>query len=118
MNIFIDMSAVQESPFGKILNKYYYGGSNTDLLSLAPGRSGFPHDGGFHSMRIHGSIEDCTAFLKLFEERFPEAKPVVSYVLDAISFGEARIVVRTNPALEMFRSDRSFFIEPTVVKVN
>ncbi len=117
MNIFIDMTALEGSEFGKLLRNYYYG-NHRDLIELAPGRSGFPHDGGFHSMRIAGSVKDCTAFLKLFEERFPETTPVVSYVLDAISFGETRIVVRTNPALEMFRSDRSFFIEPTITKVN
>ena len=68
----VEMSAQQESPYGKLLNNFYY--SNTTLCDLAPGRHGFPHNGGEHTLFIKGSYGDVKAFLDLMIEEYTQVK--------------------------------------------
>lgn len=116
--VYIDMSAGQDSEFGRVLRKFYYGGKHNDLIAVAPGRSGFPHDGGFHSMRIAGVSVDCTTFLQLFVERFPEVKESIDFIQEQIALGEKRIILRTKAELTQFHCEPQVCIEPTIVQVH
>lgn len=65
----VDISTSQYIPFGKMLGSLYY--ANQTLLEQAPGRSGYPHNGGEHSLSLNGSKEDICAFLDLVTEKYP-----------------------------------------------
>lgn len=67
--MYVDLSTSQYIPFGKMLGSLYY--ANQALLSLAPGRSGYPHNGGEHTLSLSGSKEDINAFLDLVVEKYP-----------------------------------------------
>lgn len=67
--VHLDMSACQTSVVGKLLNKGYYGsGPLRDLIECAPDRSGYPHNGGQHTLHMSGTQEDVLAWLDMFEE--------------------------------------------------
>ena len=65
----VDLSTAQHIPFGKMLSHLYY--SNQALLALAPGRSGYPHNGGEHTLSLNGDKHDIVAFLDLVVEKYP-----------------------------------------------
>lgn len=67
--MYVDLSTSQYIPFGKMLGSLYY--SNQALLSLAPGRSGYPHNGGEHTLSLSGEVKDINAFLDLVVEKYP-----------------------------------------------
>lgn len=67
--MYVDLSTSQYIPFGKMLGNLYY--SNQALLSLAPGRSGYPHNGGEHTLSLSGDKADIIAFLDLVTEKYP-----------------------------------------------
>lgn len=91
MNIYIDMSAVQDSFFGRIIRDLYYTNKYANLVALAPHRTGFPYDGGFHSFRISGSKEECETYLDLFVEAFPETSPIVNVLKSRLEAGDTKI---------------------------
>lgn len=67
--MYVDLSTSQYIPFGKMLGHLYY--TNQALLSLAPGRSGYPHNGGEHTLSLSGEVKDIVAFLDLVIEKYP-----------------------------------------------
>lgn len=67
--MYVDLSAAQHIPFGKMLNHLYY--SNQSLLEQAPGRSGYPHNGGEHTLTLSGDKGDIISFLDLITEKYP-----------------------------------------------
>ena len=87
--VFIDLSYGQQTTFGHVLRKLYT--KDNDLMALAPGRAGHPHDGSQHSLYLRGDRKDCTAFLELVRERYKEASPTIALVIDAINAGERYI---------------------------
>lgn len=68
----LDLTSPQDSPLGNILCHLYYNSSS--LLSLAPKRSGFPHNGWSHSFSISGSLEDLCAYLDLLIDYYSPYK--------------------------------------------
>ncbi|WP_186214576.1 hypothetical protein [Burkholderia gladioli] len=65
----VNASHPQDTPAGRILYRMYYG----DFLAQALVRneySGFPHNGGEHTLRLRMAPPDLKAFLELVEERF------------------------------------------------
>lgn len=68
----IDLSQSQYTPAGKFLSHLYYQTAIIDLIDRDD-RSGFPHNGGEHTLRIHGvREEDIVAFLAVIKESYPE----------------------------------------------
>ncbi len=64
----LKMSSPQETALGKALFKLYYM-TGKDLLSLID-HVGYPHNGGEHTLRITGSLEDVKAWVGLFQEKY------------------------------------------------
>jgi hypothetical protein len=66
----INLSQPKHTPAGKFLGYMYY--SNKDLIELfkmVDERSGFPNDGGRHTLHLHNvTVVDVLAFLKLIIE--------------------------------------------------
>jgi hypothetical protein len=88
-SIRVKLSSCQESAVGKALGHLYY--SNSTLCSLAPNRSGYPHNGGEHTLDISGDSGECSAFIELMIERYPQAADQFQYVLSEIKVGNRRI---------------------------
>lgn len=91
MNITVDLSAPERTPFGKILQLFYYCCNRNnkakeyeELCELAPGRTGLPHNGGSHTLSISGKETDVMAWLKLFKETIPSASTEINLLLRKI----------------------------------
>lgn len=88
--ILVDLTSPQHSPFGKVLYKLYY---QSELSSLAPGHTGYPHHGAVHAFRMRGEREDCLAYLDLVEETFPEAFMLLAAVRTQINAGKLKVSI-------------------------
>lgn len=87
--ILVQMSSPEHSEVGKVLSKLYYG--QGALLDLAPGRSGYPHNGGEHTLFLEGDRKDILAWLELLTEEYPAIrKPVAWLFQDICSMKECR----------------------------
>jgi hypothetical protein len=83
-----DLSSGQYSQYGKILHHLYY--SHKYLMDMAPGRSGYPHNGGEHTLRVKGSKEDIVAWLEMVRDEYarisklPEGVAEVQKAIDEV----------------------------------
>ena len=60
----LNLSAPQNTSLGHLVGDIYY--KRSDLLKLGVEHlSGFPHNGGEHTMRLHGSRADLIAWLDI-----------------------------------------------------
>lgn len=59
----------QHTPAGRLLSRMYYG-SFLDATLTRDQRSGYPHNGGEHTLNLKLSLEDLKAFLDLVLETF------------------------------------------------
>lgn len=75
MKVNLSLTAAERHPFGRLLNHLYY--SNEDLVDIAPDRSGFPHNGGEHTLRIVGDHGDVIAWLDLFLGNYPTSRDYI-----------------------------------------
>jgi hypothetical protein len=75
--VYVDLSAGQYTPFGGILHSFYYGGKYyilRDMLHFSTtssdksGYSGYPHNGGEHSLRLSLPREEMIAYLEMAAE--------------------------------------------------
>jgi hypothetical protein len=89
LKINVTLSSGQETPVGKVLYHFFY--SNRALCEMAPNLSGYPHNGGEHTLRISGEPGECSAFIELMIEAYPRIIAQLQYVLDEISNGNRRI---------------------------
>jgi hypothetical protein len=95
--VYIKLSSNQESPVGIALYRFFYG--NPALRDMAPGKCGYPHNGGEHSLSIKGDSDECAAFIELFVETYPQTQPYMQYVLDEIAKGSPRIDICMCPEI-------------------
>lgn len=58
----------QTEPLGYIVQHLYY--TNIALCDIIPHCGGYPHNGGEHTMYMHGSKSDVLAFLQLAAEYY------------------------------------------------
>lgn len=83
----VELSAPQDSPRGKLLADFYYQGVSQQLKDLGVRVSGYPHNGGEHTLWLQGSNDDVRAYLELMAEIF---EPYEKY---AIACKEIRDVI-------------------------
>ena len=91
----INASQPQHTPAGSVLGHMYYRGFLEKVLSRDE-YSGYPHNGGMHSLTLYLSKEDAHAFLDLAKTHFArypeEVEAFVASVLNALP--NARTVTR------------------------
>lgn len=65
--VFVELTAGQESPLGKILNIVYY---RTDICDVVDrdNRFGYPHNGGQHTFSYRGKHMDAVSMIELIKE--------------------------------------------------
>jgi hypothetical protein len=66
----LDLSMAQDKAAGKFLGHIYYGNKGLiELFKMVDERSGFPHNGGSHTLRLYNvTVDDIVSFLKLITE--------------------------------------------------
>lgn len=87
----LDLTAAQDTKFGKALQDIFY---KTDLISVMGGVSGYPHNGGEHTLKIKNKKDELIAFLDLFEECLGYKFNEISLVRDEIEKGETQIKLK------------------------
>ena len=65
----IDLSSPQTSGMGEIIGKMYYSTRISELLGDLS--TGYPHNGGMHSLFIKGPYEDVIAGIELIRDQTP-----------------------------------------------
>lgn len=90
--VYVNLSHSQYSTLGNALHHFWYSGG--PLRELAPGKSGYPHNGGEHMLSIRGSKGDCLAFLELMRETYPKAAEDLSLLIQAVEAGKNRVSFR------------------------
>lgn len=80
----VDVSQPEHTAAGLLLCKMHYGTVLDDLLAKHE-FSGFPHNGGEHTLRLHLSPEDFNAFLGAVADRYPDHPGLASFIQSAIS---------------------------------
>lgn len=65
--VFVELSAGEQSPLGKILNIVYYRTNICDTLDR-DNRFGYPHNGGQHTFSYRGTHGDAVAMIELIKE--------------------------------------------------
>jgi hypothetical protein len=66
--ISVNLTDCQQSPLGRIIGNLYY--QKDAIVDLAPNCTGYPHNGGQHTMNVRGSKGDVTAFLELVRDAY------------------------------------------------
>lgn len=69
----VRLSAGERTPLGKIVGRLYYNTRVMDLLSHEE-RSGYPHNGGQHSLDLHCKPLDAVAFIEAMKEEAEDRK--------------------------------------------
>mgnify|MGYP003545374229 FL=1 len=65
----IDLTSPQESGLGIIIGKMYYNTQISELLGDMC--SGYPHNGGSHTLRLCGNYEDVIVGIELIRDNTP-----------------------------------------------
>lgn len=81
--VLVQLSAPERTELGKVLFRLYYTSGRT-LLDLAPGQSGYPHNGGEHTLFLEGERKDILAWLELFIEQYPVIRKPVAWLFQDI----------------------------------
>lgn len=76
----IDASCGEDTSAGNFLGKLYYETKVLDLLKPGTERSGYPNDGGRHSLYLMAPREDIEAFLDLISADFGRRKGCKEFV--------------------------------------
>lgn len=71
MTMFVNLSAPQDSHMGCMLNHLYYCTNFLSLLSKDTICTGYPHNGGQHTLHISGSSEEIFDFINLLKDEYP-----------------------------------------------
>ena len=66
-----EASQPEHTPAGKLLGKMYYGGFVDAALKRGES-TGYPHNGGQHSLTLILAVSEFNAFLALVEETYPQ----------------------------------------------
>lgn len=77
--LFINASQPQHTPAGMVLCKMYYGSFLESTLNRDQ-FSGFPHNGGEHTLRLRLSPPDLKAFLDLVLDHFKGSEGARNFV--------------------------------------
>jgi len=77
--VYVNASQPQHTPAGKLLGKMYYGGF-LDRVLQRDEYSGYPHNGGEHSLSLKLIPTDLFSFLAIVGESFPTHEGTSEFV--------------------------------------
>lgn len=76
---YIKASQPQHTPAGRLLGKMYYGGFLDKVLQREE-YTGYPHNGGEHSLSLKLEPTDLHSFLALVGESFPNHEGTAEFI--------------------------------------
>lgn len=78
----LDLSQPEHTEAGRLLYAMYY--TRCELIDAMPRDlvSGFPHNGGQHTLRVNMTLPDLRAFRQLVAEEFAGARGVDEFLSD------------------------------------
>ena len=97
--VLVDLTASEQSPLGRLVGRLYYDTDAMEVVDRAC-RTGYPHNGGFHTFQFKGPARDAVAMMELFKEtledrtRTDEERQVCnefSYVSQEILAGRRKV---------------------------
>ena len=97
---YFNLSQTQHTTGGAFLAWLYYI-ADPELVSLV-NSSGFPHDGGRHTLEIRDTIDNVSAWLKLLKEVAPKKH---HDAIDAIEQHVSKRIVTTPAEKRLFKYD-------------
>lgn len=77
--LFVNASQPQHTPAGSLLGRMYYHGFLDKLLSREQ-YSGYPHNGGEHSLTLSLSEEDLSAFMAIAREKYAKDEGLPAFL--------------------------------------
>lgn len=78
----LDLSQPEQTEAGRLLYKLYYGyPSLLDALPVSEA-SGFPHNGGMHTLRVCMTLPDLRAFRQLLAEEYVGARGIAEFLTE------------------------------------
>ncbi len=100
-DVIVELSAGEQTPLGKLLNRLYYRTNVMDVLD-SESRYGYPHNGGQHTFTFRGTPRDAVAMVELFKEVLQEQFTLteeesqvcseLSYISQEILAGRRRMI--------------------------
>lgn len=66
----MDLTAPQQSVMGRMLEHLYYQTDMLDLIKETCVVTGFPHNGGSHTLRISGERQEVIDFLRVLKSEY------------------------------------------------
>ncbi len=89
--VHLDLSQPQHTDAGNLLHKMYYCRPRLlDSLSRDE-RSGYPHNGGMHTLSLHMSVDDLLAFRALVQQDFATHEGLAAFLADFDSKFAAKV---------------------------
>ena len=85
--VYVDLSAPEShasSAMPKALRDLYYSGKRGDTLLSLIESTGYPHNGGSHTLKVFGKRYDVVAWLDLFLDQYPDTKPEIDIIKKTI----------------------------------
>ncbi len=87
--VYVRLSATEQTPLGNIIGRLYYQSRVLDLLNYNE-RSGYPHNGGQHTLELHCKPLDAIEMIEAMKEEAEDKKfartPGESQVVAELSY--------------------------------
>lgn len=96
IRFWVDASLPQHTPGGYLLYNMYYG-TFLDRVLKREERTGYPHNGGEHTLNLHLSWDDLQAFLDVVHE---------TYKARAFAEGKIELIHKINVSLAEYERNR------------
>lgn len=89
--VYLDLSQPQHTDAGHLLHQMYYSRPRLlDSLSRDE-RTGYPHNGGMHTLSLHMTAEDLLAFRALVQQDFSTHRGLAEFLADFDSKFDAQL---------------------------
>lgn len=92
----VELSMGQHTRFGSALLRFWYSDMAEQFKGLVFSMSGYPHNGGFHSLNIGAHPKDVAAWLDLFEETYPFVKEELDILREELKDKRSGRVIMRN----------------------
>ncbi|ASU03496.1 hypothetical protein RISINGSUN_174 [Erwinia phage vB_EamM_RisingSun] len=77
----VNLSMPQQTRFGHALLHFWYGSKSEEMRGLVISMTGYPHNGGEHSLTIGANPKDVIAWVQLFRDEFPYVDEEIQLLL-------------------------------------
>ena len=80
----VNLSMPQHTRFGHALLHFWYGPKSEEMRGLVISMTGYPHNGGEHTLNVSAHPKDVIAWVELFRDEFPYVDEEIQHLLKAL----------------------------------